>query len=322
LETDPTDRGGVPFDLPGLSPKERELVRLYAEDLALRFAPRTVETYLAALRAFFEWLLLRSLDLGSVRPSDLEAYQAGLYAQRKSDGKPYSIGAQALRLTVVKAFFRFLCRRSYLLADPSGLIEMPRLPERLPRVLLTREEARRILVAPDRKSAVGLRDRAILETLYGTGLRVSELITLGVEDVDTEDRVLRVREGKGRRDRNLPLTRAAARAIEAYLTQGRAQLVGATPRAQLFLSAHGFPMSRTRLNVLVQRWAKKARVKKHVTCHTFRHSVATHLLKGRADIRHIQTLLGHRSLSTTERYTHVAVDDLRKVLERSHPRGK
>ena len=313
---------GASLDLPGLSGKERELLRLYAEDLKVRFAPRTAEGYLADLRVFFEWLLLRGLEVGSVRGSDVLAYQGELYAQRKRDGKPYSISTQAQRLTVVRSFFRFLTRRGLLLSDPSGLVELPRLPQRLPRVLLSREEVSRILAMPDRKSAVGQRDRAILETLYATGIRVGELVKLGVMDVDTEDRLLVVREGKGRRDRNLPLTRLAARAIEAYLVLGRGRLLGTLPRQQLFLSAHGFPLQRASVGLVVKRWVKKARVKKRVSCHTFRHSVATHLLKGRADIRHIQALLGHRSLSTTERYTHVVVDDLRRVLARSHPRGK
>ena len=200
---------GASLDLPGLSGKERELLRLYAEDLKVRFAPRTAEGYLADLRVFFEWLLLRGLEVGSVRGSDVLAYQGELYAQRKRDGKPYSISTQAQRLTVVRSFFRFLTRRGLLLSDPSGLVELPRLPQRLPRVLLSREEVSRILAMPDRKSAVGQRDRAILETLYATGIRVGELVKLGVMDVDTEDRLLVVREGKGRRDRNLPLTRLA-----------------------------------------------------------------------------------------------------------------
>ena len=311
-----------PFGIPGLLPKERELLSLYAEALRVRHAPRTVERYLADLRVFVEWLVLRGVELGSLRPQDLFAYQSELFAMRKPKGGAYSISAQVGRLLAVKGFFRFLARRGYLLHDPSALLELPRLPCRLPRALLSREEVRRVLEAPDRRSPVGLRDRALLETLYATGVRVGELIRLGVEDVDTEERVLRVREGKGRKDRDLPLTRAASRAIEAYLVSGRPRLVGAAARPELFLSVAGFALKRASVGRLIRRWAGRARIRKRVTCHGFRHSLATHLLKAGTDIRHIQVLLGHRSLQTTERYTQVAVEDLRKVLERTHPRGR
>ncbi len=153
-------------------------------------------------------------------------------------------------------------------------------------------------------------------------MRVSELIGLSLHDVDTEERTLRVVKGKGRKDRVVPLTHAAVEAIEAYLAEGRDELHPRPGVSNLFVTAQGRPMHRTGLCLLVTRWAFKARVKKHVTCHTFRHSVATHLLKGRADIRHIQALLGHASLSTTERYTHVAIEDLRAVVRRAHPRGR
>jgi site-specific recombinase XerD len=177
-----------------------------------------------------------------------------------------------------------------------------------------------------------LRDRAMLETLYGTGIRVSELIHLKPADVDTEERVLRVIAGKGRKDRNLPLTQPAAKAIEAYLVHGRPALLGlrggakARPRAGspwLFVGRRRAPMlDRSAMVKLVKHWAKKARVRKNVSCHTFRHSIATHLLRARADIRHIQALLGHADLSTTERYTHVVISDLKRVVERAHPRGR
>jgi site-specific recombinase XerD len=188
-------------------------------------------------------------------------------------------------------------------------------------VILTREEARKIVEAPEAKTATGLRDRAIVETFYGTGIRCSELSNLTPDDVDTEERILRVVRGKGRRDRNVPLTRAAAQAIDAYLVKARPKLVRREKRF-LFLQNRGSKMDSGTLNRLVHEWTRAAGVKKCVTCHTFRHSVATHLLKGRADIRHIQALLGHASLATTERYTHVEISDLKEVVRRAHPRGR
>ncbi|MBN2369914.1 MAG: tyrosine-type recombinase/integrase [Vicinamibacteria bacterium] len=193
---------------------------------------------------------------------------------------------------------------------------------RLPRVILTREEALRILDAAREKTPTGLRDRAIIETCYSTGIRVSEIANLTPDDVDTEARILRVVQGKGRKDRNVPLTRAAAESVETYLVEGRPRLIGRKGARFLFLANRGGFMDPSTINRAIQRYAKKARVRKRVSCHTFRHSVATHLLRGRADIRHIQALLGHKSLQTTALYTKVSVDDLLKVLERSHPREK
>jgi site-specific recombinase XerD len=141
-------------------------------------------------------------------------------------------------------------------------------------------------------------------------------------DIDTEERVLRVVLGKGRKDRHVPLTRAACEALDRYLESGRPFLVGRKHARFLFLANRGGFLDPSTLNRIVQRWAKRARLKKHVTCHTFRHSLATHLLRGRADIRHIQALLGHASLQTTERYTHVELHDLQAVIRRAHPRGR
>jgi integrase/recombinase XerD len=305
-----------------VSGKAKRVLRLYEEDLEVRYGPRTAVEYRAHVGAFLPWLDARGIDFTQARTFDLQAYQSDLYAARKRDGKPYSIGAQINRLKAIRSLYRFLYRRGLALHDAAAAVEMPRGEKRLPRVILSQAEVRRILAEPAGRAPRVLRDRAILEVLYGTGLRAGELINLAVEDVDTEDRVLRVVLGKGRKDRHVPLTRAAADAIEAYLVKGRPALVGRRKRPHLFLTATGFPLNRGPLNVMVRGWATQAGVKKRVTCHTFRHTLATHLLKGRADIRHIQALLGHESLSTTERYTRVEVSDLKKVLERAHPRGR
>jgi integrase/recombinase XerD len=297
-------------------------VGLYADDLEARYGPRTAPEYLAHLRAFLTWMVAQGLQLQDVRTEELLAYQKALHAARKRDLKPYSIGFQANRLTAVKSFFRFLCRRGFVLQDPSAAVETPRLPSHLPRTILTREEVLRLLRVVRGKSPKVLRDRAILETLYGTGLRVAELCALRVGDVDTEDLLLRVVMGKGRKDRNVPLTPAAGRAIDAYLALGRARLLGRAPRKELFVGERGARLHRAVVNKLILPWAKKAGIRKHVTCHTFRHSVATHLLRNRADIRHIQVLLGHASLRTTERYTRVEIEDLKRVVARAHPRGR
>jgi integrase/recombinase XerD len=302
--------------------KAARLVQLFEDHAAVHYAARTAANYLHHVRRLLEWLGERGLGLAEVHGADLLAYQTALLGRRKKDGRPFTSGAHKNAVIGLKSFFHFLHRRGYLLQDPAASIEYPRTERRLPRVILTRDEVLRILEAARDKTPRGLRDRAILETFYATGIRVSELANLTPDDVDTEERLLRVVLGKGRKDRDVPLTRAAAAAIERYLIDGRPQLVGAKRARFLFLANRGGWLDPSTLNRIVQAWAKRARIKKRVTCHVFRHSVATHLLKGRADIRHIQALLGHASLATTERYTHVEISDLQEVLRRAHPRGR
>jgi len=309
------------------------LLRQYEDGLVARYSERTVEHYLADVRFLLAWLDERGVALVDVRSADLEAYQAHLSALRKRDGRPYAVGSQQARLIAMKNVFRFLYRRGDLVHDPAAAVELGRGEDRLPRVVLTEDEARRVVSLPRGKTPVVLRDRAILETLYATGIRVSELAGLAVYDADTEERLLRVVMGKGRKDRNVPLTRAAARAIEEYLAKGREALAGGAgsksargPRGEpaqlLFLAEKGGKLKRGVVGKIIARWTKKAGIRKHVTCHTFRHSVATQLLRGGADIRHIQALLGHASLKATERYTRVEIGDLKRVVQRAHPRGR
>jgi integrase/recombinase XerD len=304
------------------SARTQRLLRLFEDQLRVRHTAKVAHDVLHAVRVFLAWLDSRGVTLPNVRSEDLAAYQGAVVTLRRADGAPYSSGNLAHRIGAVKAFFRFLFRAGYLLADPSGVLEYPRREERLPRGVLTREEVRKLVEAPDTSTPLGLRDRAILETFYATGIRASELADLKCADVDTEDRLVRVVLGKGRKDRNVPLTRAAAEAIDAYLRDGRPHIRGSTKTPRLFLARRGGRMHDSLLNDLVQAAARKAGIEKHATCHTLRHSVATHLLKGGADIRHIQALLGHSSLAATERYTHVEISDLSRVLRRAHPRGR
>ena len=304
-----------------VSGADQRLFRLFTEDMETRYAERTAEHYVADVREFLARLGAKGIALADVRPEDLQRYQGELYAATKKGGRPYAASTIQTKLVAVKTLFRFLVRRQALLLDPSAHLELPRIEKHLPRLILTEAEARRIVTAPRGRSPLVLRDRAILETLYGTGMRVGELVRLRPDDVDTEDRLVRIVEGKGRKDRNVPLTSAAARAIARVPHPGApARFLESEP--WLFLAERGKKLHRAQVGDIVKAWAKKAGVKKNVSCHTFRHSMATHLLRGRADIRQIQALLGHGSLSTTERYTHVEVSDLRRVIERSHPRGR
>lgn len=305
-----------------MSAKMRRLLTYYEQDLKLRCGKRTVPNYLHDVSEFIEWVHERGLELTEVRSQDLEAYQNALLAFRRKDGKPYSIGNQHNRLSAIKSLFRFLYQRGYVLSDPSTRLEYHLKEVRLPRTILTETEMRKLLDATAKDhSPRGLRDRAILELLYATGLRATELANLTPWDVNVEDKTLRIAQGKGRKDRNVPLTSAACDAVEDYLELGRSKLLGSKKLPYLFLANEGGWLHRAVLSKIIARYATKARIEKSVTAHTFRHTVATHLLKGRADIRHIQKLLGHHTLQTTERYTRVELSDLRKVIARAHPRG-
>lgn len=306
-----------------LSKKTERLLTHYRQDLELRHAERTAASYRSSVTAFLAWLTSHQVELAQTRTEDIEAYLSHLHARRKPGGQAYAIGTQTAYLTAVKSLFRFLYKRGYLLRDPAASVAFPRPEKRLPRVILSQEEVQRILDKASGASApLELRDRAILETFYATGIRVSEMAKLQPSDVDTQEGMLSVRLGKGRKDRNLPLTPAAAEAIDAYLRDGRPQLLRPRGSRVLFLASRGGILHRSGLSRIVASWTERAGVKKTVTCHTFRHSVATHLLKGGADIRQIQVLLGHASLQTTERYTRVEIQDLREVVRHAHPRGR
>jgi len=305
-----------------MSAKTEKILAQYEEDASLRYGFHTLRGYFFHVRAFIAWLVVRGIELASVRTSDVLAHQTELAQARKKDGKPYSVGHQQKSVCALKSFFRFLVKRSFLLQDPAASLEMPKGDARLPRVILTKDEMSKLLESVKGKSPRELRDRAILETLYATGIRAGELVALTPGDVDTAERTLRVILGKGRKGRMVPLTHASCRAIDTYLASGRAKLQRHPSDPWLFVSDWGVQCRDSTLNVMIQNHARRAGLKKRVTCHTFRHSVATHLLKGRADIRHIQVLLGHRSLQSTERYTRVEIADLREVVRRAHPRGR
>jgi integrase/recombinase XerD len=306
----------------GCSRKQLRLLAAYRDEAFLRYGERTAEGYCRYLGRFVAWLLDRGVEAGQARSEDLQAYQAALCGTRTREGRPLSVGSQINHLHALRSFYRFLYRRSMVLQDPSAALRLPGQGERLPREILSVREVRRLIAHTDTRMPHGLRDRALLETLYATGIRISELTKLKLEDVDLEERVLHVLLGKGRKDRFVPLTSAASDAIEAYLVAARPRLLSGRARRELFVGNEGGRLTGTPVTHILRACATRAGVKKRVTCHVFRHSVATHLLRGGADIRHVQELLGHASLATTERYTRVEVQDLRRVIERAHPRGR
>jgi len=222
----------------------------------------------------------------------------------------------ARRLAALRGFYRFLLRERHVASDPTEDVSSPRRGQALPRVL-SPEEVARLLAQPDPREPEGLRDRAMLELLYSSGLRVSELVGLDVGDVDLESELLRV-VGKGDKERVVPVGSYAVRALQAYLALGRPRLARRSPA--LFVGRAGRRLTRQWVWASLRRYARAAGISRVVTPHVLRHSFATHLLEGGADLRSVQELLGHANIATTQVYTHVARQHVRQVFDRAHPR--
>jgi site-specific recombinase XerD len=223
----------------------------------------------------------------------------------------------------MKRFFLWLWQEGLIVHNPSASIQMPKQPKMLPRNILTPAEAKRLIESVPTKKPRDIRDRAILETLYATGIRLSELLNLTIYDVEMQTGTLRIEHGKGDETRLVPLTTSAQAALKLYLEEARLVFATEAGQIRLFVSSRsGGQLFADDIRRIIKKAYKAAKIKKHISAHTIRHSCATHLLKGKADIRQIQKLLGHRRLSSTEIYTHVELGDLAEVISRCHPREK
>jgi len=275
------------------------------------------------LPRFFRFLRARKVrDLRGVSEADVVAFARQLQRDKTPGGTPLAAETQRAYLMHVRRLFAFLERRGAILQDPALDLVMPRV-EKLPRVVLTEAQARDLVAAPSAATATGKRNRAILELLYGTGIRVTECARLETRDVDLAKGTLFIRQGKGKKDRVVPVLGCGAAALDVYLREARPGLVRDTTQQTVFLSkTSGRALSPDAIELLVRDSAKAAGIPVRVSPHTLRHSFATHLIQGGADVRHVQELLGHASLSSTAIYTRVATADLRGVIRKSHPRER
>jgi len=274
----------------------------------------------AALRRFNAWCQERDLQHPAelTRPI-LERYQRHLQEARKTDGRPLTLGSQHVLLTPLKGFFQWLVRERRILHNPAAEWVLPKRPKQLPHTLLSVEDIEAVFAQPDLNTVEGIRDRAILEVFYATGIRRLELAHLDLSDVDHRHRTLLIRAGKGGQDRFVPLGRRALRWIERYRQNSRSALQHDPREQALFLTDQGTRFRRSALSARVKRLLERAGIDRPGSCHLFRHACATHMLQGGADIRVIQALLGHRSLETTQLYTRVALDHLTKIHAATHP---
>lgn len=302
-------------------PAGLEAVRSELEK-ALEVAGLAADTragYRRAWRDFLRFLLEEAgiEDLVSVTPDVVTGYRLWQQTRVSKGGRPLGASSHRVAFSALRFLFSWLVKTGRLLLDPTRHLKGQRRAQTLPRVPSPGEVRRLLKTLP--KTVLGIRDRAILEVLYGTGMRGGELVRLDLEDLDLAQGTVLVREGKGGKDRVVPLGNQAKEALALYLLNSRTKLRRGETRA-VFLAKGGKRMGRSHLSYRVRGLGQKAGVK--LRPHVLRHACATHLLKGRADIRQIQRLLGHKTLSTTERYTRVEVQDLRAVIRRCHPRER
>lgn len=283
------------------------------------YSADTVRARRQAIRRFIAWIDERGIDdpRQVTRPM-IERYQRFLFYWRKTNGQPLTIGMQLQYLAAIKLWFKWLTKAHHILANPAADLELPRQPKRLPGKILSAAEVEAILREAEPTTPRGLRDRALLELLYATGLRRSETASLGVYDPDVLRGVLWVRHGKGNRQRVVPLGERAGAWLEKYLHEARPQLIAGDHQA-LFVTDWGEPMRADQVADKVRRYMQFAGIAKGGATHLLRHACATHMLEGGADIRFIQAMLGHTSLETTEIYTHVSIDKLIAVHRATHP---
>jgi integrase/recombinase XerD len=276
-------------------------------------AANSLAAYRQDLRRLATFLGASEKSLDQARPEDLRAFVDSLYAAKMS-GR-----SVARHLSAVRRFYLYLLDRGRIRDDPAADLSSPTQWKQLPK-FLSLEEVDRLLAAPDPATARGGRDRAMLQLLYATGLRVSELVSVERAHLNLEMGVLRTR-GKGDKQRLVPVGKEALRAIEDYLDQHRPALLGTRTSPALFVTSRGGAMTRQAFWKLLKRYGLEARILKNISPHALRHSFATHLLERGADLRSVQLMLGHADISSTQIYTHVLRERLRKVYDSSHPRS-
>ena len=313
----PSAQAGAPGDLRGLTAAMQRYLEhrgvLGSTDLGLLGMERN-------LRAFIVWADERGVTHPQqvTRPV-LERYQRWLYHYRKKNGEPLSARSRCSKLIPLKGFFKWLTRSGEIDANPAADLDLPRTIKRLPRQVFTAEEAEQVLALADTSTPLGLRDRALMEVMYSSGLRRGELVRLILGDIDAARALVLIRQGKGHKDRLIPLSERALHWVQEYLQRGRPQLVWDQDDATLFLGQEGLPLNMEWMSTNLSGYVARAGLGKRGGCHIWRHTMATLMLEGGADIRFIQAMLGHADISSTQIYTQVAVGKLQRVHAMAHP---
>ncbi len=292
------------------------IIARFKEVLAARgYSPATVTSYSQNISLFSRWLSAKAItDIKQITVKVIADYQADVRQ------RPVAEQTKALYLRPVKRLFEYLVDSNQLLINPAEGIVETRTANRKLAPVLSRDQVKRLLESPNLSTTTGIRDRAVLEVLYATAIRRGELLNLCIYDVESADKVLYIRKGKGRVQRVVPMTKAAVSYTKEYMIRIRPRWAKKAPRQRrLFLANNGKAMNGSALQAVIRKYRLEAGIKMPVSAHTLRRSCATHMLRSGADIRYIQALLGHRHLKTTQVYTRVAVADLKQTHNQTHP---
>jgi integrase/recombinase XerD len=297
------------------------LMREHLKSLQVRnYSEYTVRGRAGHIQFFLEWLKERGItDPVDVTRPVLERYQRHLFYSRKKNGEPLSFSSQHARLVPLRVWFKWMTRQNHILHNPASEIDLPRLGRSLPKVILSAQEVEQIMNLCEITEPIGLRDRALLEVLYSTGMRRLEIVRLKLFDLQLDRGLILVNQGKGSKDRYVPIGARAAAWLEKYIREGRPQLVSEPDDFTVFLTAQGEPFSRDHLTFAVRERIEAAKLGKGGACHLFRHTMATLMHENGADIRHIQAILGHEDIRTTQIYTQVAIRALQQIHAATHP---
>ena len=289
--------------------------------LITNYSEQTIKNRRNYLGYFIAWCEERGLRYpAEITKPIIERYQRYLFHYRKKrDNKALTVRSQHARLVPVRAYFKWLTKNNHILYNPASEITLPRLEARLPQFVLTATEVETILTLPDLTDPLGIRDRAVLETLYSTGMRRMELINLSMYSLDSERGTIMIRQGKGKKDRMVPIGERAIKWIDRYLYDVRPDLIVEPDEGFLFLTGQGESFTPNRMTQLVRNYVNQADIDKKGACHLFRHTMATLMLENGADIRYIQQILGHVSLDTTQMYTHLSIRKLKQIHTLTHP---
>lgn len=304
------------------SESEKNLFSFKEHLAVLNRSPATVKSYSGHVLLYLAGL---AKDIRAVSRSDMEAYIAGLYDYRTGDGKPYSTGTICMKVRSLKRFFEYLEDTNIIFINPMEYINEPQKEKTLPRNTLTVKEMQKLLEQPNLGTLTGIRDRTILEIFYSTGIRLEELCGLTIYDADLQGGMLRINQGKGKKDRVVPLGRHAVRFLREYITKVRPRCTKNKENRQnrnLIVDRYGKPISKQVVSIMIRTYVRAAKLKKRVTAHTFRHTFATQLVRNGADIVAVQKMLGHADLKTTQGYIKSLGLDVKKAHSKSHPRER
>lgn len=284
------------------------------------YSPSTINLRRSNLSIFLDWCLVRDLNHpGELTKPIIECYQRHLFYYRCGNGKTLGFRRQGSLLLDVKSWLGWLAKHNHILYNPASELDLPRQIQRQLPDVLTPDEVEKIMTQCDLNEFLGVRDRVILETFYSTGMRRQELVNLCVYDVVADQGTVMIRQGKGKKDRMVPIGERALAWIDTYINEVRCRLVTNNQELILFLNCQGQKLAPESVSHLTRGYLKAAGIKKQGSCHLFRHTVATAMLDNGADIRFIQEILGHTSLSTTQMYTHVSIKQLKQIYNATHP---